>query len=732
MGKTYLETVKYMVVSNFEVLGLVEKPDVIGAIFGQSEGLLGSNLDIKELQKNGKIGRIDIEASHLGNKTIGQLKLPCSLSMVETAIIGASIESIEKVGPCDSVFTILQIEDTRGLKRQHIKSRAIELLGKLMQEEIPDTKELMDDVLEAFKTKEIILYGIDKLPAGPSVETSKELIVVEGRADVLTLLRYGFTNVISTGGARIPKSLADIAKQKIVTLFLDGDRGADIQQSQLMKNIKVDFIARAPDGKEVEELTQKEINQSLRRKIKASYVGIAVDGTAAFNGATEELRRESIVKSSKFSATQEHRANKPQMFNNRFNKQEQPSSQNSNFNTNQNSSFNSTPNNNFNSVANSNTSSNSSNSFNRQQSNNYGSDRKEDLFLNMLSQIPNVERVDAERNNNRMERDNRPERDNRFERNDRQPRNDRNDRNDRFDRNDRNYRNDRDNRQRNDFTENKFSENKFGENKFVENKFNENKFNNSVASSPPLNNQIDNKVNDKPSFKQFNEIAGGNKNNALNTLIQGAMEKLTAVSNNSVAVSAIKKEDNKLNLDISTADIVEKIIAGKDISKDNAPLKEVKDFKPPISASLVTTPNALNLGQNLDKPKDSKETKQQPKEIKEMPKEIPKVVKKEIILPKLTNDLKAEFVKIISDIKDKDEARLLNEKLRRMGSSKNSDLVSKISDYKHNIYAIVTNREIDNQLIEVSKKKEVKFLISKSSKVIKDPEINLVLFKDLE
>ena len=293
MGKTYIETIKYMIHANFEIEGLVERPDVIGAIFGQSEGLLGPKLDIKELQQNGKIGRIEITVRHGNNKTSGELKLPCSLSMVETSVIAAAIETIEKVGPCDSRFKVKQIEDTRELKRKHIKDRAIDLLGKMLHEQIPDTRELMEDIMETFKTKEIVNYGPDKLPAGPAVDSSKELIIVEGRADILNLLKYGFTNTISTGGARIPRSLAKICKSKIVTLFLDGDHGGDIQLSQLLKNIKVDYIARAPDGKEVEELTQKEINQALRKKIKASIVAKVKDNKL----------QDGLVKQTKFSTT---------------------------------------------------------------------------------------------------------------------------------------------------------------------------------------------------------------------------------------------------------------------------------------------------------------------------------------------------------------------------------------------------------------------------------------------
>jgi DNA primase len=51
-------------------------------------------------------------------------------------------------------------------------------------------------------------------------------------------------------------------------LFVDGDRGGKLIAKNVCDNAKVMEIAQAPDGKEVEELTGKEILQALRRKVK--------------------------------------------------------------------------------------------------------------------------------------------------------------------------------------------------------------------------------------------------------------------------------------------------------------------------------------------------------------------------------------------------------------------------------------------------------------------------------
>ncbi len=267
MAKTYLDTVKYVVKARIDVDGLVEKPDVVGAIFGQTEGLLGEDLDLRELQKSGRIGRIEVELENKSGKTTGVLTVPSSLDKAETAIIAAALETVDRVGPCEAKITVETIEDTRAKKREYIINRAKELLRKLIEEKMPESKELADMVRAEVRQAELVEYGPEKIPAGPEVDSAEEVIVVEGRADVLNLLKHGFKNVISLKGAKIPKTIIELSKKKTITLFIDGDRGGDIIAKQLAEVAEIDFIARAPDGKEVEELTRKEIIKALRNKL---------------------------------------------------------------------------------------------------------------------------------------------------------------------------------------------------------------------------------------------------------------------------------------------------------------------------------------------------------------------------------------------------------------------------------------------------------------------------------
>ncbi|MEM3791194.1 MAG: DNA primase DnaG [Candidatus Micrarchaeaceae archaeon] len=268
MAKTYLDIAKYMIIASFTIDGLVEKPDIIGAVFGQTEGLLGDELDLRELQKNGKIGRIEIDVSQSGKKSYGKLYLPASLDRVETCILAAAIEAVARVGPYDSEFKVEKVEDTRMEKRKKIIERAKGLLKELLNNELPDSKEIRDLVESEVKASEISYYGEDQLPAGPDIESSEGVIFVEGRADVLNLLRNGITNAIAIGGAStVPETLIKLSREKEVTVFLDGDRGGDMVLKNLATTLEIDYVARAPDGKEVEELTRKEILKSLKNKV---------------------------------------------------------------------------------------------------------------------------------------------------------------------------------------------------------------------------------------------------------------------------------------------------------------------------------------------------------------------------------------------------------------------------------------------------------------------------------
>lgn len=276
MAKISPVSAKYIIHIDISVDGLVDKPDVIGAIFGQTEGLLGSELELRELQRSGRVGRIEVNMTPNRGKASGEITIPSSLDKAETSIIGAAVEIIERIGPCNANIKVKNIEDVRVSKRHDVVERAKALLRNLMDSSIPDSQELSEEVTSSVRVMEIQEYGKDKLPAGPGIDESDEVLVVEGRADVVTLLKYGFKNAIAINGSSVPQTVIDLSKQKIVTVFVDGDRGGDLNIKEMMAVAEVDFVTKAPDGKEVEELMKKEIHKALRGKVAAEQVKLDI------------------------------------------------------------------------------------------------------------------------------------------------------------------------------------------------------------------------------------------------------------------------------------------------------------------------------------------------------------------------------------------------------------------------------------------------------------------------
>ncbi len=262
---------KYLVKAKIEVDGLVERHDVIGAIFGQTENLFGDELDLRELQERGRIGRIQVELKHQGNKTVGEITIPSNLDRIETAILAAMVEAVDKVGPYRARIQVVDIIDVRAEKIRKIIERAKEILRIWSLEKTPDLKEVIREISESLKQAEVIEYGPERLPAGPDVDKSDEIIIVEGRADVINLLRYGYKNVIALEGARskIPETIIKLAKEKKAIAFVDGDHGGELILRELLRVADIDYVARAPPGKEVEELTGKEIAKALKNLIPA-------------------------------------------------------------------------------------------------------------------------------------------------------------------------------------------------------------------------------------------------------------------------------------------------------------------------------------------------------------------------------------------------------------------------------------------------------------------------------
>jgi DNA primase len=255
---------KYLIRAKIVVDGIVEKHDIVGALFGQTEGLLGSEFDLRSLQDKGRVGRIIVNTKVQNNRTQGEILIPSNLDRIETALLAAMIETVDRVGPYDAELKVVDIQDLRIEKIKKIVERTVELLKVWGKEKTPDLKEVVRSIQEYLKAPEPISYGPEGLPAGPDVDKSDTLIVVEGRADVINLLRYGYMNAIAIGGARrVPDTIKNLANTKKIVLLVDGDHGGDLILKEVLRTLKVDYVVRAPLNREVEELTGKEIEEVL-------------------------------------------------------------------------------------------------------------------------------------------------------------------------------------------------------------------------------------------------------------------------------------------------------------------------------------------------------------------------------------------------------------------------------------------------------------------------------------
>ncbi|HJJ99333.1 MAG TPA: DNA primase DnaG, partial [Methanocorpusculum sp.] len=219
-----------------------------------------------------RISRIDVQITCKHGKTSGELYIASSLDRAETAVLAASLETIEQVGPCVSMIEVQGIEDLRAIKRRQVVSRAKELLLESFDDDGISTNEILAEVRESIRVEKISSIGEERVPAGPNVLASDAIIIVEGRADVLNLLKCGIKNTVAVEGTKVPQTVADLSITKNTTVFVDGDRGGDLILRELLQVADIDYVAFSPRGRSVEDMSRKEIVKSLRNKVPADVL----------------------------------------------------------------------------------------------------------------------------------------------------------------------------------------------------------------------------------------------------------------------------------------------------------------------------------------------------------------------------------------------------------------------------------------------------------------------------
>jgi DNA primase len=273
------DTEKYLIHATIAADGVVERSDVVGAVFGQTEGLLGDELDLRDLQESSRVGRIDVSVESENGQSFGEVTVASSLDKVETAILAAALETIDRIGPCHASVEVTSIEDVRAAKRREVVERAKELIAGGFQETSLASSDVLEEVRDAARVEGIVDYR--GLPAGPRVGDSDAVIVVEGRADVLTLLDCGIKNAVAVEGTNVPEAVAELTTDRTVTAFLDGDRGGELILRELAQVGEVDYVAFAPPGESVEDLDRDAVFEALRGKVPYASLADAADLRAA-------------------------------------------------------------------------------------------------------------------------------------------------------------------------------------------------------------------------------------------------------------------------------------------------------------------------------------------------------------------------------------------------------------------------------------------------------------------
>jgi len=286
------DSAKYLIHADIRASGVVERSDVVGAIFGQTEGLLGDGLDLRDLQESSKVGRIDVQIDSEGGRSFGTVTIASGLERAETAVLAAALETIDRIGPCRAEFEVRELEDARAAKRREVVERATELLAEF-EETTLSSRELVEEVRRNVRVADITEF--EGLPAGPRVAESDAVVVVEGRADVLQLLKYGIKNAIAVEGTDVPDAVAELTDERTVTAFLDGDRGGDLILEELTQVGEVDYVAFAPAGRSVEDLSREGVLAALREKVPYETVAEASSPRAVLDDDGSEAATEHRV-----------------------------------------------------------------------------------------------------------------------------------------------------------------------------------------------------------------------------------------------------------------------------------------------------------------------------------------------------------------------------------------------------------------------------------------------------
>ncbi len=265
------QEVQNIVNIEIKVYGRVTQSDIVGAVFGQTEDVLGKELELRNLQKTNQIGRIEVRIEFDGTNTIGIITIPSYMDRTMTVIIAASLETINKIGPCRAEARVKDIENIKSIKIRQIINHAKKVLEKFMSISV-SSQELIDEVVNEVRMSRVEKYGREGMEVlcGPDIADSDQLIFVESLADLRNLLKAGINNVVAFEDCSKTETLREIAEKHEVIIFIN--KGKDYLVRKICEFADADSFTRPDVDKRISELESKELFKAIRNTVSCNQI----------------------------------------------------------------------------------------------------------------------------------------------------------------------------------------------------------------------------------------------------------------------------------------------------------------------------------------------------------------------------------------------------------------------------------------------------------------------------
>lgn len=259
---------RYTLFFDFKIEGEVEQSDIIGALLTLTSSY-SSNYGITKLQNLGKVGKLRILKKAYEEKkvkkTMGVIEVPTDLDKADSSLLASIVEYVTRVKLFSSKFLLKSINDEEKISSTKFLNRAVEIYNTYFETDSLSPDSLKKTLFEITSSKKAVSCGDFTL--GSTFHASQHTIVVEGRADVLTLSECNVTNTFALGGLDFEEQkVKEYLRPKTVTLFRDGDSGGSQIEKRLSRVVPISYYIEVPSKKSVEDLSKAEIFELIKSR----------------------------------------------------------------------------------------------------------------------------------------------------------------------------------------------------------------------------------------------------------------------------------------------------------------------------------------------------------------------------------------------------------------------------------------------------------------------------------